>query len=235
MQIKIMVDEEKTVDATTQQEVIKVLEKRLNALGTGEVILAPSGEDGVFLQMPGVGEEKRREIETEIQKVAQLEFSILHPRSFQMARLVAEGGQVVPGYEALPFKIEQDKNGNDLPQQYGLVKIKRDMEGEHVKSARHLYTDRGDSISVSFKSEGAKIMGPLTRAHTDEPLAIILDGVILSAPVINEPFAQGCLITGNFTKDEAEHLASALENPLGNPIDIEYSNFISPTMGEATI
>jgi len=235
MEIRIQPGEGKEVDEAAQQQAITVLNDRLNALGTSEVVLAPSGDDGVFLQMPGVGQEKLAEIKEVLEKVARLEFSILHPQSNSLAARVANGAEVVPGYEALPYKEATDDDGNPLPTRYGLVKIKRDMKGENVASADYFYGNSGDSISVDFTGEGSRIMGPLTAQNQGEPLAIIMDDVILSSPVIREPFSQGCSITGDFTQEEAQTLASALENPLENPIEIEYSNFITPTMGEATV
>jgi SecD/SecF fusion protein len=235
MEIKIKPSEGKTISPDTQAQAIGVLSSRLNALSTGEVILAPQGDDGIFLQMPGVGEAELKNIQDKLEQVAKLEFSILHPQSNMLAMQVAEGGQVIPGYEALPYKEDVDKDGNTLPVRYGLVKIKRDMSGRNVASAGYFYGEKGDSISVSFTGEGAKIMGPLTMENQGQPLAIILDDVILSSPVIQEPFSDGCSITGQFTQAEALALASALENPLENPIEIAYSNYISPTMGEATV
>jgi SecD/SecF fusion protein len=235
MEIKIQPGEGKTVNPATQQQAIKVLTDRLNALGTADVLIAPQGTDGIFLQMPGVGQDKLKEIQAALEQVAQLEFSILHPQSQFLAPQVASGAEVVPGYEALPYAEEKDKEGKPLPTRYGLVKIRRDMSGKNVSSAGYYYGNEGDSISVSFTGEGAKIMGPLTMENRGQPLAIILDDVILSSPVIREPFSDGCQITGNFTQEEALALASALENPLENPIEIEFSNYISPTMGEASV
>ena len=235
MEIKIQPKPGQEVSADAQQQAIGVLTKRLNDLGTADVLIAPSGTDGIFLQVPGVGAEKLKEIQNTLEKVAELSFSILNPQSQFMAQQVAEGAQVVPGYEALPYAEEKDKDGKALPTRYGLVKIKRDMEGANVASAGYFYGDKGDSISVSFTGDGSKIMGPLTMENQGQPLAIILDNVILSSPVIQEPFSDGCSITGSFTQAEALALASALENPLGNPIEIEFSNYISPTMGETAV
>jgi len=235
MEIRIQPKAGQEVSADAQQQAIGVLTKRLNDLGTADVLIAPSGTDGIFLQVPGVGAEKLKDIQNTLEKVAELSFSILHPQSQFMAQQVAEGAQVVPGYEALPYAEEKDKDGKVLPVRYGLVKIKRDMEGANVASAGYFYGDKGDSISVSFTGDGSKIMGPLTMENQGQPLAIILDNVILSSPVIQEPFSDGCSITGSFTQAEALALASALENPLGNPIEIEFSNYISPTMGETAV
>lgn len=235
MEIKIQPGEAKEVTPETQQQAIGVLAKRLNSMSTKEVILAPSGENGIFLQMPGVGQDQLAQIEETLEQVARLEFSILHPQSSFLAPRVANGAEVIPGYEALPYVEELGDDGNPLPTRYALVKIKRDMKGDKVSGANYFYGDQGDSISVSFTGDGAKVMGPLTLENRGQQLAIIMDDEILSAPVIQEPFSTGCSITGDFTQEEATALASALENPLENPIEIEYSNYISPTMGAATI
>lgn len=235
MEIRIQPSEGKVVTADTQQQAIEVINKRLNALATGEVILAPSGDDGIFLQMPGVGPEKLAGITASLEKVALLEFSILHPQSSYLAPAVASGAEVVPGYEALPYKEELDKDGNVIPTRYALVKIKPDLSGKSVAGANYFYGNDGHSISVKFTGEGARIMGPLTQENVGQPLAIIMDKEILSSPNIRQPFSDGCSITGSFTQEEAIALSSALENPLENPIAIEFSNYISPTMGKATI
>lgn len=235
MEIKIRPGEGKEVNSGTQQQAISVLTERLNALGTADILIAPEGKDGIFLQMPGIKPEELQKTQEALAKVAHLSFSILHPQSHFLGAQVASGAEVVPGYEALPYAEEEDDEGNPLPTRYGLVKINRDMEGKNVSRAGYFYGDKGDSISVSFTADGAKIMGPLTQENQGKPLAIILDDVILSSPVIQEPFSEGCQITGDFTQQEALSLASALENPLENPIEIEYSNYISPTMGEAAV
>ncbi|MEO0413818.1 MAG: protein translocase subunit SecD [Verrucomicrobiota bacterium] len=235
MEIKIEAVQGRTITPETQDQVMKILERRLNETGAGEIILAPSGKDGVFLQIPGVGKEKLAEIEKVLEKVAKLEFSILHEQSSFLAQAVASGAQVVPGYEALPFAKEEDEDGNVLPQRYGLVKINKEMSGKYVTKANYYFGPRGPSVNVGFNGDGAKIMGPLTFANINRPMAIILDDEILSAPNIESQLTDGCIISGSFTEKEARDLAAALENPLENPINVAYSNYISPSMGEATI
>ncbi len=228
--------ETRPVTAAAQQQAIKVLQKRLDSLGTSDITISPQGEDRIFLQLPGVGDERRKEIEETLAKVARLEFSIVHPESQFRAPQVAAGADVVAGWRSLPYTVEEDDEGNPMPSRgHELVKIKPDMLGKHVSRAFHFYGPEGDAISVSFDAEGAKIMSALTNQHQGDQLAIIMDGEILSAPRINEPFSSGCQITGNFTQASATALASALENPLENPIKIERSSVISPTMGKETI
>ncbi len=237
MEVKIQPKEGNEVTPAMQDQVIDVLMKRLNALSTKEIILAKSGKDGIFLQMPGVEPEKLQEIKDKIAQVAELTFSVTHPNSRFMAQQVALGQQVVPGFEALPYVLtdEEIEAGITEPTRYELVKINRDMKGGSIKGARRTFGQGGDAIAVDFTSDGAKIMGTLTRENVGRPLAIIVDEEVISAPNINEPFSSNCIITGDFTQEEAESLAASLENPLENPIYIAHSNYISPTLGEATV
>ena len=228
----------KEVTPAAQEQAIKVLQRRLDSLGTQDITISPQGDDRIFLQLPGVGDERRQEIETLIQKVAKLDFAIVETDPALRSRIpaVIAGADVIPGFHVLPYLIEEDEEGNPLPPRgFELLPLKPDMAGKHVDSANYFFGPEGDSISVSFDSEGARIMAALTQKNTNRQLAIIMDGEVLSAPVINEPFSSGCLITGNFTQKSATELASALENPLENPIKIERSSVISPTMGAQTI
>ncbi|MDF1752481.1 MAG: protein translocase subunit SecD [Verrucomicrobiales bacterium] len=243
MEIKIKEVPGREVTSETQQQVIKILDKRINALGARELILAPSGKDGVFLQVPGATPEELKKMTEAIQKVAKLEFSVVHESSRFLAPAVASDAEVIVGYQALPYILsDEDKQENidagrdaDTPNRWELVKQIPDMSGKNVQSASYYYGTDGHSIQVSFTTQGAAIMGPLTRENQGRQLAIIMDNEVVSAPVINEPFAMGCSITGDFSREEAKALVAALENPLENPIEIAYSNYISPTMGELTV
>ncbi|MCB1065035.1 MAG: protein translocase subunit SecD [Verrucomicrobiae bacterium] len=230
--------ETKPVTPEAQQQAIKVLQRRLDSLGTKDITISPQGDDRVFLQLPGVEEEERKEIEVILSKVAKLDFALVSSDPANQARVpgVLAGADVIPGYHVLPYAQEEDENGEPLPNRgYELVPLRPDMAGKHVSSANYTYGAEGDAISVSFDGEGSKIMAALTNNNVNRQLAIIMDGEILSAPRINEPFSSGCLITGNFSQKSATALASALENPLENPIKIEQSSLISPTMGKETI
>lgn len=237
MDIRIVPNDGEKVTPALQEEAIKVLMNRFNAISTKEVVLTKQGSDMVFLQIPGLGKDKLEEIKAILEKVARLEFTVLDRSVQSRARAVHALDDVIAGSVALPYKKELDKKGNEIDRGYGIVKIKpqRELSGDSVKSASPRFGDQGWEISVSFTSEGSKIMGPLTAENKDQPLAIILDDVIISAPNINEPFSDGCRITGSFTQDEAFELASALNNPLKNPLIVEYSNYITPSMGAETV
>jgi SecD/SecF fusion protein len=87
-------------------------------------------------------------------------------------------------------------------------------------------------VHLRFDPEGAKEFGRITAANVHHRFAIVLDGAIQSAPVIQDAIYGGdAQITGRFTEEEARGLASVLENPLQTPVAIEEERSISPTLG----
>jgi preprotein translocase subunit SecD len=66
------------------------------------------------------------------------------------------------------------------------------------------------AIDVTFTKEGAKKMEALSEKHQDKPLAILIDGKVVSAPVVRAKFSDKAQITGKFTKEEVEKLVKAI-------------------------
>lgn len=89
-------------------------------------------------------------------------------------------------------------------------------------------------VVVDFDSEGSELFARITGEHTGEPLAIFLDGQLISAPIINEQIAGGqAVISGGFTLAEAKTLARDLNfGALPVPIELSSSQVIGPTLGE---
>src|SRR5207247_7750360 len=85
-------------------------------------------------------------------------------------------------------------------------------------------------------SKGTGRFGEITRANVGQRLAIVLDGVLYSAPVIRSAIETGSgQITGNFDQKEAFELANVLENPLRAPLSLEESREVDPTLGKDSI
>src|SRR6266545_4146970 len=113
-----------------------------------------------------------------------------------------------------------------------LVKKKADLSGERVSNAGASYEKDGWVVHLRFDAEGAKQFGNITAANVHHRFAIVLDGIIQSAPVIQDAIYGGdAQITGRFTEEEARGLASVLENPLQTPVSIEEERSVSPTLG----
>ncbi len=223
------------------QQAIAILEKRLNPNGEVDLVMTPQGEDRINIQMPGVSNDAVAGVREKIQQVAHLEFRLVHPQSeTELARIKATGGLAV-GYVEMLEVEEKDKEGKVISTGTSyLVKSRADMEGRYVKNA-YAYPDptKGWVIILHFDSEGSKIFGDITTAHVGERLAMIVDGQVVSAPNLNEPITGGTAeISGGsngFKEEEARRLATALENPLENPMKIVEESTVSAAFGEETV
>jgi preprotein translocase subunit SecD len=66
------------------------------------------------------------------------------------------------------------------------------------------------AVEVVFTKDGAKRMAAMSERHIDKPVAILVDGKVVSAPVIKGKFAERAVISGEFTKEEAERIVKGL-------------------------
>ncbi|WP_009966085.1 protein translocase subunit SecDF [Verrucomicrobium spinosum] len=215
------------------QQAIGILEKRLNPDGGKDLLTAPQGTDRILIQMPGVHPDEVGKIRETIQKVAHLEFRLVHPQGESALAQMKATGQPVIGYTELPGA--KDKDGKREVASY-LVKSRADLEGEHVVQAWPALNPEGWVIHLKLDSAGSKIFADLTSAHIGENLAIIVDGEVLSAPTLRSAITGGnAEISGKFTQEEAQELASGLENPLKNPMKIIEESNVSAAFGEQTI
>ncbi len=113
-----------------------------------------------------------------------------------------------------------------------LVKKKADLGGDRVTESNAYYGNEGWTVQLKFDREGAKKFGQITEANVGHRFAIVLDGVIQSAPSIRTAIYGGdAIITGRFQEQEARGLASVLENPLQTPVSVEEERSVSPTLG----
>src|SRR5207247_7249362 len=117
-----------------------------------------------------------------------------------------------------------------------VVKKKAEMVGG-IKSAMVTRGNLGEpEIDFTLDAQGAERFGEITSQHIHERLAIVLDGELYSAPVIQGKIDAGRgQITGHFDQKTAFELQNVLENPLRAPLIIEASRRVAPTLGAASI
>jgi SecD/SecF fusion protein len=227
--------EEKQVSPDSVQQAITTLQRRLDPNGSLGLTMTPQGDKQIVIQMPGVEPSEIAEVRQQIQQTAHLEFRLVNPNSEQIiAAHKAQGGGIEPGFVAMPSR--ERKNKPEAPEAY-LVRNRPDMDGTHVSEAWVGYPSTGGvEILMNFDSAGAKMFADLTTANVNQRFAIIVDGEVLSAPNIQEPITEGhCRITGEFEEKEARNLATALQNPLKNPMEILADNTVSAQFGQETI
>jgi len=220
-------------------QAIEILRKRIDQLGVAEPVLQKVGDDRILVQLPGLKEDDRLEARRRIEKTAFLEFRLVHPDN---ASLVSQM-QTDPGFSAPPGYQKMTQKENDGTREVTstyFVKIRAEMTGKYVKRA-FVQMDPmtgAPEVGIEFDDEGAKIFGRVTSANVDHLLAIVLDGELYSAPHINEPITGGkCQISrgGGFPIDEAQRLASVLENPLQAPVKVIETRSVDPSLGKDSI
>ena len=124
---------------------------------------------------------------------------------------------------------------------YSLIGVRRQVEltGDVVTEARPTFdqhTNRPE-VSMTMNRQGARVWARVTGANIGRPIAIALDGVIYSYPVVQGQITGGrSSITGLASSAEAEDLVNILmSGALPAPLDIVQERTVGPSLGEASI
>ena len=226
-----LVPGDKPITKGMLDQAVEVIRKRVDYFGGGEPIISPVGGDRILVQIPGLDTAKIQEARDQLSRVAKLEFRLVYPDNGQKLKAIDESKDVIPPeYRIESYKLQRE--GEKPVEERLLVKKKADLSGDRVSSAGASYEKDGWVVHLRFDPEGAKKFGDITAAHVHHRFAIVLDGIIQSAPVIQDAIYGGdAQITGRFTEEEARGLASVLENPLQTPVSIEEERSVSPTLG----
>ena len=223
---------DKDVNKGMLDQAVEVIRKRIDYFGVSEPVISPVGNDRILVQIPGLDTAKIQEAREQLSRVAKLEFRLVYPDNGERLRAIDEGKEVIPPeYRIEVYKMTAE--GNEKPREERLlVKKKADLGGDRVKESHAYYGNEGWTVQLKFDGEGAKQFGKITEEYKGHRFAIVLDGVIQSAPVIRDAIYGGdAIITGKFEEKEARGLASVLENPLQTPVSIEEERSVSPTLG----
>ena len=112
------------------------------------------------------------------------------------------------------------------------------LEGDHVKSAKQGYDERGlPAINMTMDETGTRIWADMTRQNVGKPIAIVLDNIVYSAPNVQNPIPNGqSIITGDYTVADATDMANILESgKLPAPAKIVQQYIVGPTLGQAAV
>jgi len=231
------VDKDKPITPGLLDQAVEVIRKRVDYFGGGEPIISPVGQDRILVQIPGLDTAKIQEARDQLSRVAKLEFRLVYPDNGERLKAIDQGTEVVPPeYKIEIYKHAPEDNNEKATTERLLVKKKADLGGDRVTESHAYYGNEGWTVQLKFDSEGAKKFGQITEQYKGHRFAIVLDGIIQSAPVIRDAIYGGdAVITGHFTEKEARGLASVLENPLQTPVSIEEERSVSPTLGADSI
>lgn len=215
------------------EQAVEVIRKRVDYFGGGEPVISPVGSDRILVQIPGLDPAKIIEARQQLSRVAKLEFRLVYPDDGERLRAIDAGTEVIPPeYRIETYKMQPRQPGQKPVEERLLVKKKADLGGDRVTESNAYYGNDGWTVQLRFDADGAKKFGQITEANVGHRFAIVLDGVIQSAPSIRTAIYGGdAIITGSFQEQEARGLASVLENPLQTPVSVEEERSVSPTLG----
>lgn len=235
--VHVVLEVEKTSEKENISEItdraLEIIRNRIDALGVTEPIIQKEGTNRIIVDLPGVKEpEKAIEI---IGKTALLEFKLVVEDENLYKQAI--NGNVPEGYEILYLK-EKDERGIYRETQPLLLKKEPELTGKYIVDAYVGYDNTGfPDVNLVLDKEGARVFEEVTGKNIGRRLAIVLDGVVKSAPVIRERIPGGkAQITGKFTMEEARELAIVLRSgALPAKVNIIYQEVVGPTLGREYI
>jgi preprotein translocase subunit SecD len=112
--------------------------------------------------------------------------------------------QATPGFAQR--KVERENQSVFVHDEADFVVTAADIEKVNIEPDERKFP----SVSIFFSQEGADRMGRLTGSLVGKPLAILVDGKLISAPTMRTRITRAAIISGRFTQEEAERIAGAL-------------------------
>ena len=213
----------KEARADAPERALEVIRNRIDQFGVKEPVIHPQGKDEIVVQLPGVTDRERAL--AIVQQVAHLEFRMVSADPELLKKATA--GESVEGYELL-----RDAQGEPY-----LLEKKVPLTGAGLANAHVNYGQFGSpEVSFALTPEGSKIFSQLTGANIGRRLAIVLDGKVKSAPVIQSQISDQGQITGRFTQQEAMDLSLVLRSgALPAPLYVEEERTVGPLLGNDSI
>ncbi|RJP73929.1 MAG: protein translocase subunit SecD [Candidatus Abyssobacteria bacterium SURF_17] len=214
------------------KQALETMRNRIDEFGVAEPVIQRQGNDRILVQLPGV-EDPERVIDL-IGRTAQLSFHIVVDGPAPEYVLLGRYNQRLPANTFLaPLQSERIEG----QQAYYLLEREASVTGADLVDARIGRDELGSSaVDFQLSRTGSSAFGKLTEANLHKQLAIVLDGVVESAPSIRSKITTYGQITGQFTPQEAEDLAIVLRSgALPAPVRIIEQRTVGPTLGIESI
>ena len=216
----------------TVTQAIETIRRRVDALGVAEPVIAPHGDRGsqILVQLPGFDDVARAK--DVIKSTAKLELKIARSMGLSEDQL-SDGRPLPTGTEIVPGDPDEVSDKTYYLLERSPVITGRDLK--NASSGIDNQTNRPD-INFTLKPEAATRFQTATRENLGRPLAIVLDGSVISAPTIEGVIYDRGQITGNFTTESAYDLALKLRSG-ALPASLEYQEerTVGPSLGADSI
>ena len=184
------------IDERTMQQSLEIIRRRVDEVGTREPIIQRQGTDRIIIQVPGIG--SAGELKEIIGTTAKLAFHPVVRRAGSESVRAGSGNVVYPSMDEAGVRYVLDA-----------VPV---VTGEELTDAQPDFDQNGrPAVSFRFNPSGARRFGDYTAGNIGSPFAIVLDGEVVSAPVIQSHIPGGSgIITGRFSVQESTRLAILL-------------------------
>ena len=205
------------IKTSSQDQALEIVRRRVDEIGTNEPNILKRGNDRILVELPGLDDPMR--IKALLGKTANLTF-----------RFVTNNDEDSFGAEKLMYEDNSEE---------AMVSKRIILSGDNLLDAQPRMDSENNETVVSFTldREGAKRFGKATSTGIGKQLAIVLDGKIISAPVIRDIIASGSgQISGGFTFQSATDLALLLRSgALPAPLSIIEERTVGPDLGQDSI
>ncbi len=202
---------------SSQDQAIEIVRRRIDEVGTNEPNILKRGNNRILVELPGLDDPMR--IKSLLGKTANLTF-----------RFVTNNNNDSFGVEKLKYEDSTEE---------AIVSKRIILSGDNLLDAQPQMDTQNNQTVVSFSLDrvGAKRFGKATSTGIGKQLAIVLDGKIISAPVIRDTIASGSgQISGGFTFQSATDLALLLRSgALPAPLNIIEERTVGPDLGQDSI
>jgi len=218
--------------------------RRVNALGLTEATIQVQGRDRILVELPGVRDPEQA-IAT-IQQTALLEFvdfgGLGAQRENYEGRKIVTTEQVEMQNNSTAEDTGDDPLADRLAHPVTGLPFETVMTGAGLQAASAVLAPAQGTgapqwlINFEIKPEYQEIFGSFTASRINEPMAIVLDGEVLSAPTIQAQLSDGGVISGQFTEEEANTLALQLRSgALPIPLRVESAQEVGATLGQESV
>jgi preprotein translocase subunit SecD len=206
------------------QQSIEIVRRRIDETGVVDPQITQQGDSRIVVQLPGISDPNR--IKELLGQTAHMTFQLVEETANPTS-----GAPPPPGVDFLPMQ--------DNPSQKVAVRRRIDVDGGDLTDARAGTNGQTGEwvVNFTFNSVGARRFADITRANVNHRFAIVLDGKVISAPVIREPITGGRgQISGNFTAASANDLAVLLRaGALPAPLTVVEERSVGPELGADSI
>ncbi|RXV66107.1 protein translocase subunit SecDF [Roseovarius sp. A46] len=220
--VRLSEAEQRATDERTVRQALEIIRRRIDETGTREPTIMRQGADRILIQVPGIG--SAGELKALIGTTAQLTFQPVVSRTSNPDETPGPGNEILPAMD--------DEGVHYILERAPVV------TGEELVDAQPDFDQNGQpAVSFRFNPTGARKFGEYTAENVGNPFAIVLDGEVISAPVIQSHIPGGSgIITGNFTVEDSTQLAVLLRaGALPAGLEFLEERTVGPELGADSI